>query len=89
MHHNIEDLPRSDCTCPRHKEKKDTSPIICWTGNLILLSLISAINSNIDQQQREIRAANKFAKSLVKHTGDKLAMTSLTQVLVYETLATR
>jgi hypothetical protein len=66
MCHSIEDLPRSDCTCPRHKENKDTSPIICWTSKLSLLSLIAAINNNIYQQQRVIRAANKVAKSLVK-----------------------
>jgi hypothetical protein len=54
-----------------------------------LLSLIAAINDNIYQQQREIRAINKVAKSLVKDARDKLAMTSLTQVSVYETLATR
>jgi hypothetical protein len=70
MHHSIEDLPRSDCTCPRHKENKDTSPIICWTSKLSLLSLIAAINNNIYQQQREIRAANKVVKSLVKDARD-------------------
>jgi hypothetical protein len=89
MHHRIEDLPRSDCTWPRHKENKDTSPIICWTSKLSLLSLIAAINSNIYQQQRVIRAANKVAKSLVKDARDKLAIASLTQVIMHETLATR
>jgi hypothetical protein len=55
-----------------------------------LFSLIEATNSNVYQQQTERRVANKVAKSLVKDAGDiELAMTSLTQVLVYETLATR
>jgi hypothetical protein len=66
MYHCVEDLPRSDCTCPRYKENEDTSPIIYWTSKLSLLSLIAAINSNIYQQQRVLRAANKVAKSLVK-----------------------
>jgi len=66
MCHSIEDLPRSDCTYPRHKEKKDTSPIICWKINLILLSLISEINNNLYQQQIIITVANKVAKNLVK-----------------------
>jgi hypothetical protein len=89
MHHNIEDLPRSDCTYSRHKENKVTSPIICWKSNLIFFSLIATINTDTYQQQREIRAASKVSKSLVKDARDKLAMTSLTQVLVYETLAKR
>ena len=78
----VEDAPQyrgpatHDCTCPRHKENKDTSPIICWTSKLSLLSPIVATNRNIYQQQRVIRAANKVAKSLVNIARDKLAMTS-------------
>jgi hypothetical protein len=89
MYHNIEDLPRSDFTYPRHKENKDRSPIMCWTSKLSLLSLIATINNDIYQQQRIIRAANKIVKCLVKDARDKLAMTSLTQVLMHETLATK
>jgi hypothetical protein len=53
------------------------------------MSLIAEISNDIYQQQNIIRDANKFAKSIVKDAIDKLAMTSLTQVLMHETLAKR
>jgi hypothetical protein len=84
MCHSIEYLPRSYCTFQRHKENIDTSPIMCWKVKLRLLSLIAAIKSNMYQQQRVIRVANEVAKSIVKDARDKLAMTSLTQVLMHD-----
>jgi hypothetical protein len=70
MCHSVDDLPRSDCTCSRHKENKYTSPIIYWTSKLILMSLIEEINGDVYYQKRVIRVANKVAKILIKIARD-------------------
>jgi hypothetical protein len=53
------------------------------------VSLITTINNDIYEKRRIIRAANIVSKILAKDARNKLAMTSLTHVLMHETLATR